>query len=196
MSIPTRLEAAATLARVVTKPRLINHLSSSAEVASFMCAAMRGRGVELDSDLAESAALLHDIDKALAPDDPYRALGHGAAGAQWLIDQGFAELADAVREHPVHVIGNAASYEEWLAANSLEARIANYADKRSHEDIVSLDERFERWYRRFGDDPMLPIAQERFRRLEGELCALAGVAPDEVERLPWVEAALRKARAA
>jgi putative nucleotidyltransferase with HDIG domain len=181
---------------VVTKQKLINHLSSSAEVCAFMCAAMKSRGVEVNSDLAESAALLHDIDKALPPDDPYRRLGHGAAGAQWLIDHGHTELADAVREHPVHVIGNARSYEDWLSANSLEARLANYADKRSHEDIVSLDERFERWYRRFGDDPMLPIAQERFRRLEAELCAMAGVAPDQVERLPWVDAALQQARAA
>jgi hypothetical protein len=43
---------------------------------------------------------------------------------------------------------------------------------------------------------MEPIAHERFRRLEAELCALAGVTPDEVERLPWVDAALRRARAA
>lgn len=164
-----------------------------------MCAQMKARGVEVNSDLAESAALLHDIDKALAPDDPHRVLGHGAAGAQWLIDHGHAELADAVREHPVHVIGRAPSYEEWSAANSLEAKLANYADKRSHEDIVSLDERFERWYRRYPDDtddPMLPTAQERFRRLEAELCTMAGVTQDEVERLPWVDAALRQARAA
>lgn len=196
MPIPTRAEAVAILASLGPKQKLIDHLSSTAEVCAFMCAALKERNVAVDSDLAESAALLHDIDKALAPGDPYRELGHGAAGAQWLTDHGHAELADAVRDHPVHVIGNAPSYEEWAAANSLEAKLANYADKRSHEDIVSLDERFERWYRRFGDDPMLRVAQERFRRLEVELCAMAGVTPDLVERLPWVDAALRQARAA
>jgi putative nucleotidyltransferase with HDIG domain len=196
MSVPTRLEAAAILARLVTKQKLINHLSSSAEVCAFMCAALRERGVEVNSDLAESAALLHDIDKALRPDDPYRELGHGAGGAQWLTDHGYAELADPVRLHPINVIGNARSYEEWSAANSLEAKLTNYGDKRSLQDIVSLDERFERWYRRYPDNPMEPIAHERFRRLEAELCALAGVTPDEVERLPWVDAALRRARAA
>jgi putative nucleotidyltransferase with HDIG domain len=196
MSIPTRNEAAAILARVVTKQKLINHMSSSAEVCAFMCAQMKARGVAVDSDLAESAALLHDIDKALRPEDPYRELGHGAGGAQWLIDHGYAELADAVRNHPVNVIGNAPSYEEWSAANSLEAKLANYGDKRSLQDIVTLDERFERWYKRYPDNPMEPIAHERFRRVEAELCALAGVTPDEVERVPWVDAALRQARAA
>jgi putative nucleotidyltransferase with HDIG domain len=196
MSVPTRPQAAAVLDRLVTKQKLINHLSSSAEVCAFMCAAMRERGVEMNSDLAESAALLHDIDKALRPDDPYRELGHGAGGAQWLIDHGHAELADAVREHPINVIGDAPSYEEWSAANTLEAKLANYGDKRSLQDIVSLDERFERWYRRYPDSPMLAVAHERFRRLEAELCAMAGVTPNEVERLPWVDTALRQARAA
>jgi putative nucleotidyltransferase with HDIG domain len=196
MSVPTRLEAAAVLARLVTKQKLIDHLSASAEVSAFMCAALKERGVEVDSDLAESAALLHDIDKALPVDDRYRALGHGAAGAQWLIDHGHAELADAVREHPVTVIADAPSYEEWSAVNSLEAKLANYGDKRSLQDIVSLDERFERWYRRYPDSPMVPIAHERFRRLEEELCAMAGVTSDEVERVAWVDAALRQARAA
>jgi hypothetical protein len=196
MSIPTRVEAAAILARVVTKQRLIDHLASSAEVCAFMCAAMKERGVDVNSDLAESAALLHDIDKALPPDDPYRELGHGAAGGQWLIDHGYAELADPVRRHPVTLIADAPSYEEWSAANSLEAKLANYSDKRSLQDLVSLDERFERWYRRYPDDPRTAVAHDRFRRLEGELCALAGVTPDEVERVAWVDGALRQARAA
>ena len=161
-----------------------------------MCAALKERGVEVNSDLAESAALLHDIDKALRPDDPYRALGHGAGGAQWLTDHDYAELADAVRDHPVNVIGNAASYKEWMAATTLESRLVAFADKRALQDVVSLDERFDRWFKRYPDNPMEPIASERFRRLERERCDMAGVKPDKVKRLPWVDAAMRAARAA
>jgi hypothetical protein len=157
---------------------------------------MRRRGVAVNSDLAESAALLHDLDKTLSASDPYRALGHGAGGAAWLSDHGLAELADAVAAHPVYVLGKAEKYESWVAANDLEARLVAYVDKRALQDLVSLDERFERWYRRYPDSPMEPIAHERYRRLEQELCALAGVAPDEVVRLPWVDAAMRAARAA
>jgi hypothetical protein len=43
---------------------------------------------------------------------------------------------------------------------------------------------------------MLPVAQERARRLEQEICAAAGIAPEEVARLPWVDAALEDAPAA
>ncbi|MEA2677025.1 MAG: uncharacterized protein QOJ81_1166 [Chloroflexota bacterium] len=196
MSVPTRAQAAGILDGLIHKQKLINHLSATAEVCAFMCASLKQRGVKLNSDLAEGAALLHDIDKGLPLDDPYRALGHGAAGAQWLIDHGHEELADAVRDHPVNVIGNAPSYEEWAAANSLEAKLVAFADKRCHQDVVSLDERFERWYRRYPDSPMEPIAHERLRRLEAELCEMAGVKPPKVSRLAWVDAALHAARAA
>jgi putative nucleotidyltransferase with HDIG domain len=196
MSIPTRVEAAAILASVVTRQKLTNHLSASGEIAAFMCAAFARNSVDVNSDLAESAALLHDIDKGLHPDDPYRALGHGAGGAQWLIDHGYEELADAVRDHPVNIIASADSYTAWAATQSLEARLVAFADKRALQDIVSLDERFARWFKRYPNSPIEPIAYERYQRLERELCAMAGVAPDEVERLPWVDAALQQARAA
>jgi hypothetical protein len=160
-----------------------------------MCAALTKRGVELNSDLAEGAALLHDIDKGLRPDDPYRALGHGVAGAQWLTDHGYAELADAVRAHPVNVLGSADSYKAWRKTTTIEARLVAFSDKRALQDLVSLDERFERWYRRYPDSPMEPIAHARFRELQTELCAMAGVAPDKVKRLAWVDAALHAARA-
>ncbi len=155
-------------------------------MCAFLCAALKSRGVEVNSDLAEGAALLHDIDKGLRPDDPYRALGHGAGGAQWLADHGHPELAPAVRDHPVNVMGNAASYEMWAASQSLEAKLVAYSDKRAHQDVVSLDERFERWFKRYPGNPMEPIAYERFQRLERELCELAGVTPQDVARLTWV----------
>ena len=154
---------------------------------------MSARGVAVDARLAESAALLHDLDKALPAGDPCRALGHGAGGAAWLRDHELGELAEAVTSHPVWVLGNAESYEAWAAATSLEARLVAYADKRALQDLVSLDARFERWQRRYPDSPMEPVAYERARRLERELCALASVVPEAVARLPWVDEALRQA---
>ena len=194
MSVPTRDESAAILASLITKQKLINHLSATAEVCAFMCADLQKNGIEVKSDLAEGAALLHDIDKGLRLDDPYRALGHGAAGAQWLIDHGHEELADPVRDHPVTFIANADSYKGWAATQSLEAKLVAFADKRALQDIVSLEERFERWFKRYPDSPTEPIAYERYQKLERDLCEMADVAPNKVKRLPWVEAALAVAR--
>ncbi len=150
-------------------------------------------GVTFNPTLAEGAALLHDLDKALPAGDPYRAMGHGAGGAAWLRDHDLAELADAVASHPVFVLGEAESYESWAATTTLEARLVAYADKRALQDLVSLDERFARWQRRYPDNPMEPVAYERVRRLERELCGLAGITPSEVRRLAWVAHAMGKA---
>ncbi|MEP7360593.1 MAG: HD domain-containing protein [Chloroflexota bacterium] len=196
MSVPTRAQAAAVLNGLIQKQKLINHLSAAAEVCAFMCAALAKNGVEVNSDLAEGATLLHDIDKGFPLDDPYRALGHGAGGAQWLTDHGHGELAPAVRDHLVTVIAAASSYEEWAATQSLEAQLVAFADKRALQDIVSLGERFERWFKRYPDSPTEPIAYERYQELERDLCAMAGVAPNKVKRLPWVDAALAAAREA
>jgi hypothetical protein len=154
---------------------------------------MARRGLAVDSQLVESAALLHDLDKALPTEDPIRKLGHGTAGGEWLTREGNPELREAVANHPVGRIGEAPGYEEWARRLSLESRIVALADRRALQDVVSLDDRFARWYRRYPDSEMLPRAHERSRLLERDICAAAGIAPADVARLPWVEAALREA---
>ena len=61
---------------------------------------------------------------------------------------------------------------------------------------MSLDARFERWRVRYPDSPLAPSVRELARELEREVCAAAGLAPEEVGRLPWVEAALEQGAAA
>ena len=155
---------------------------------------MTGRGAVVNTALVEGAALLHDLDKALPAGDPVRALGHGAGGAAWLRANGYEELAEPVALHPVYVLGEAADYDAWTAGASIEARIVAYSDKRAIQDLVTLDQRFERWYRRYPNSTMLTtVGYERARRLERELCAAAGISPSEVRRLDWVDEALRQA---
>ena len=90
-------------------------------------------------------------------------------------------------------LGEAVGYEEWAARLSIESRVVAYADKRALQEVVSLDERFARWYRRYPASEMLPLTHERARLLERDVCDAAGMAPEELQRLPWVEAALREA---
>ena len=116
----------------------------------------------------ETAALLHDLDKALATDDPLRTLGHGHAGARWLIDRGFGELAPAVDSHPVGRL-NDGPYEDWVRSTTIEQRIVAYADKRAHQRVVTLDRRFGRWTRRHPENALgLVMARERAALLEAE----------------------------
>jgi hypothetical protein len=148
----------------------------------------------VDRALVETAALLHDLDKALPIDDPLRALGHGHAGARWLAERGHEELAPAVDSHPVGRLTEQ-PYPSWVAATSLEQRLVAYADKRAQREVVSLDERFARWSRKHPEAAdVLTLARARAAELEAEVCGLAGIRPNEVARLPWAEDAVRLAR--
>ena len=196
MSVPSRVEALSLLRGLDPSEKLFNHCRVVGEVAAYLANAIAARGVAVDAPLVEVSAVLHDLDKALAPDDPLKTLAHGAAGAEWLRERGFGELSEAVAAHPVLVLGEAASYDAWFDATSFESRIVAYADKRAVQDVVSLDARFERWYRHHPEGQMLPVAQDRARLLELEICGAAGIAPEDVARLPWVDGALSALRAA
>lgn len=190
MSVPTREEAAAIVRGLQPNEKLLRHSSAVAEVAAFLAAAMVRRGIEFNSALVESAALLHDMDKMLPEDDALKPLGHGAAGAEWLRQRGYGELAPAVASHPVMEIGRAASYDEWAELAGFEGRIVTYADKRARQDVVSLEDRFARWHERYPDSPDLDQAEARTRMLELEICGLAAIQPSQVARIDWVGEAL------
>lgn len=193
MSIPSRVEAARILRELGASERLVAHSSTVAEIASFLAGAIEQRGSDIDVGLAEVAALLHDLDKALPADHPLKPLGHGWAGAQWLRDNGYAELAPAVEHHPVMRLADDAHYAAWSSGASIEARVLAYADKRAHQDVVALDDRFARWAARHEGSVELERARGRAELLEAQVCGLAGVEPAAVQRQPWVATALEQA---
>lgn len=190
MSIPTRTEAAQILRALAPPERLAVHSAAVAEVATSLASAIHARGHAIHVPLVEAAALLHDIDKALPADHPLKPLGHGEAGASWLREQGYDELAGAVANHPVTRLADDEHYSLWVRDATVEERVVSYADKRATQDLVTLDERFGRWIKRHGDTPEIRVARERAEALEREVCAAAGVDPDDVERTPWAAAAM------
>jgi HD superfamily phosphodiesterase len=147
----------------------------------------------VDARLVETAALLHDMDKMLPADDPLKGLGHGAAGAQWLHEHGYAELSAAVASHPVMALGNASSYADWAERAGLEGRVVTYADKRARQDVLTLTERFARWRESYPDSAELDEAERRAHELERDVCGLAGIKPKDVKRTAWVNEALHGA---
>jgi putative nucleotidyltransferase with HDIG domain len=192
MPVPTRSEAIRLLLAPDPSARLVQHAVVVAELASFLAYRAHGRGLRVDRRLAETAALLHDIDKAFREDDPLRRYPHGRAGAEFVAAAGHPELARAIAAHPVVRLGEPRA-EMWVESGPLEERIVSYADKRATERVVSLDQRFERWYRSHPDKTdRLAIAHERARRLEATLCDALGVTPSAVERLRWVDEAMAR----
>ena len=196
MAVPTRTEAISLLLSISPSPRLLQHVTVVAEVASFLAYRATRAGLAVDRRLVETAALLHDVDKALPPDHPLRELGHGAAGAAWLTDAGHPELARTLIAHPVTRFAEPDA-QAWVTDAPLEERIVTYADKRATQRVVSLEQRFDRWQRKhpeYGDQ--LALAYDVAVRLEAVLCTAIGIAPTDVERLRWVDEAMSRAFAA
>jgi putative nucleotidyltransferase with HDIG domain len=195
MAVPTRAEALSLLMSTDPSPRLMQHLTVVAEVASFLAVRAGRAGLAIDRRLVETAALLHDIDKALPTDHPVRALGHGRAGAEWLSQAGHPELARSVAAHPVMAL-EGPDADSWILQAPLEERIVCYADKRATQRVVSLEQRFERWRRRHPEH-LEPLGRAfvRSRHLEAVLCETLGVSADGIERLRWVGQATERATA-
>lgn len=196
MTVPTRSEALSLLLSTSPSARLLQHVTVVAEVASFLAYRAMRAGLPVDRRMVETAALLHDVDKALPSDHPTRELEHGWAGAAWLTEAGHPELARSVAAHPVMRLTDPGA-QAWLDHAPLEERMVTYADKRATQRVISLEARFLRWQRRHPEHhDRLAEALTLARRLETSLCASIGIRPHDVVRLRWVEDALAHASAA
>lgn len=196
MAVPTRAEALALLLSTSPSSGLLQHMTVVAEVASFLAYRIGQNGVAVDRRLVETAALLHDVDKALPRDHPLRAHPHGEAGAIWISEAGHPELARAIRAHTVMRLDEPDA-ADWVVDAPLEERVVAYADKRATQRVVSLTQRFERWTRKHpAYARRLARAEAHARRLEEGICLAAGITPDAVERLRWVDDAIARCRAA
>jgi hypothetical protein len=169
-----------------------------AEVAAWLARAIERHRIVVDRAAVEAAALLHDVDKLLPPDDPARALPHGHGSAAWLSRHGHDELARLVAGHPVTRLVDGEAYRRWAAFATREERIVAYADKRAGQRLETMDERFASWRRRYPgtwDEQTWQTVRARAARLEADVCRAAGVVPSDVRRLSWTRDALRSAGA-
>jgi len=220
MTIPSRVEAVGLLLSLDPRPWHLRHSRGVGETAAWLALRIERRGIAVDRRLVETAALLHDIDKILPRPDPARALPHGEAGAAWLAERGYPELARAVANHPVTRLADEERYRRWSAFATREERIVAYADKRCAQHLEPMATRFRRWERRHvprdevtlpdpaNGDAVVPPPEagarwdratfERVRaraaRLEADVCRAAGIQPAEVRRLAWTGDAIRAVR--
>jgi putative nucleotidyltransferase with HDIG domain len=203
MTVPGRVEAAQLLCSLDPPDWLLRHSRAVAEVAAWLAARTLEAGdSSIDPEVVEAGALLHDVDKALPPDDPLRARRHGDGSAAWLTGRGHPELAAVVADHPVTRLADGARFDRWLESAPPEALLVAYADKRAGQRLASMDARFASWRRRYPrvrlgrrtegwDDDTLQAVRARASRLERRVCERAGVAPVEVRRLRWTAGAIR-----
>jgi hypothetical protein len=161
--------------------------------------------LRVDRRLAESAALLHDVDKLEAVKPAVAGLEHALGAAEWLAARGYPELGPVIAGHPVTRLADGTWFEQWLATASVEALIVSYADKRAGQKLESMAARFASWERRYPpevrsmrtrgswDAQTLAAVRARAGEIERRVCEMAQTPAGKVERLAWTARAMRPA---
>jgi uncharacterized protein len=161
-------------------PHIVAHSTLVARLALTLARALNGAGFHLNLDLVRAGGLLHDIAKM---DGIENGTNHVLAGQERLTALGYPEVADICLTHVVIDVDGPLN----------EAHLINYADKRvRHQQVVSLDQRFEDLSERYGRGHPDRLARmqenlQRSKRLEQRLFAPLPFGPEdlEAESRPW-----------
>ncbi len=177
--IPTRDRCLIILKEYNVPENIVGHSIVVERVALFLAARLIDAGNEMDVGLLSAGALLHDIAKmqGIREGRP-----HGDLGAAVSDDLGFHEVSPIIRQH--------VRLDDWTDNGRIdEAKLVNYADKRvNHEQIVSLDERFEYLFERYGavSDAAMERMKEMKRHMETietQIFRRLSIKPGDIERL-------------
>lgn len=166
-----RERAVMALYRAGCSPNVIKHSLAVAELALEISGAIERNGVELDADLIEAGALLHDIGRSRT-----HGIDHAVVGASIVRGMGFPEAIARIVE--VHIgAGIPADEAEGLGLprrdyvpSTLEEKVVAYADKLIDRDHRITPEEFARRLSQALGSRHPAIS--RFWRLHGEISAL------------------------
>lgn len=144
MRIPSRENCYRLIREMRMMEHIVRHSLQVCRVADLLVQQLGAKGRTLNRDLVRAAALLHDITKTRSLTTGEK---HSESGCDLLVDRGYAEVGDIVRQH--------VKLDTYFGSDTpSEAEIVNYADKRVlHDRIVSLDERMAYILERYGVSP-------------------------------------------
>ena len=89
--IPNERQCYALLSEYGTPEHVVAHCLAVADVAEELCVRLKQRGSPVHTELARAAAMLHDIARV----QPH----HAVAGARWLLERGYGQVAAIVGDH-------------------------------------------------------------------------------------------------
>jgi uncharacterized protein len=169
--LPSREQAIHLLVEQKCPREVIDHCLAVTAVALDLAAKLQARGIQIDLQLVEAGALLHDLGRSQSHN-----VDHGVVGSQLALKLGLPQsVVDIIKRH----VGAGVTPEEaeWLGwprdnyiPTTLEEKVVCYADKRIDHDRVAPieDEIFKLQTKGFSE------AAERVRRLHAEITHLLG----------------------
>jgi len=151
------------------------HCQRVADLSVWFAKKYRHIGVRVNTQLLSAAALLHDIDKAVAPAFGER---HPDTGVRLLRESGMAEVADVVETHSLGSI-----LFPDTAPRTIEQKILYLSDKMVKQEIIGVDERFRLWRKEHIPNEAARQLLQAFplvKKLEHEVCADLGIRPADL----------------
>jgi uncharacterized protein len=174
--IPSREGSLSLLRRVGLDQRVIQHSIAVSRTSLEIANKMHKNGVNVDINLVEAGALLHDIGRSRA-----HGIAHGRVGAELLRELGYPDALARIAES--HVLCGVLTYKAGDESNTkeksrtpmtVEEKIVCYADKITLENKrTTLRERYDRWFRKYGKNSTLTRAFYRSKEIETELDSLS-----------------------
>jgi putative nucleotidyltransferase with HDIG domain len=136
--LPTREECFVLLREHNVPDSVIKHSLTVNKVAVFLAKRLRQAGVDIDVEVVDRAALLHDLDKVETSASPK----HGELTEKILAGKGWPLLGKVAKQHRYESI-----HDDDLC---WEAKVLNYADKRvMHTKVAPLQVRLDEAWERF-----------------------------------------------
>lgn len=152
---------------------VIDHVMAVKEVSLEIARNISEKGHEVDLELVEAGALLHDIGRSKTHD-----ISHGVVGARILKERGLDRLSSFAENHLGAGISKEEAEELDIPAKdylptTLEEKIVTYGDNLLRGDeVISFDEALEELREELGSDHP---SVGRFKELHRELKELGGV---------------------
>lgn len=129
--------------------------------------------------LVQSAALLHDLDKALEKKEGER---HPDAGVRFMKEQGYDELISIITKHPVHTI-----LDEQQKPTTIEEKVVFLSDKMVKYDMIGVKQRFALWLAENSGPEQKKVFETAYPKvlaLEKEIAGMIGM--NSIEFESWI----------
>ncbi|MHA1145318.1 MAG: HD domain-containing protein [Candidatus Helarchaeota archaeon] len=169
----TRKKALAILKKEGLSKNIIEHSIKVSKKAVKLAKKIRVKVPDVDVDLVEIGALLHDLGRSRRHD-----WEHGIEGAKIIRTLDVQNKEKLARIAETHLLGGLSPEdcrevgipEGNYVPETLEEKIVSHADKLTKgSHYVSLEERFEIWFEKYGQTRILEEAFRRAKKTEEEI---------------------------
>ncbi len=178
MNIPTREECYRLIQRMDMMAHIVAHSLLVCRVALLLTDRLQDRDIPLNRELIRAGALLHDITKTRSIQTGEM---HTKTGAEMLIEEGYPEVADLVRQHVRLDVDSD-------TGPPTEAEVVNYADKRVlHDQVARMSDRLGYIMERYGTTPeyraRIRKTWRRAEKLEEKIFRYLDIVPAQISEL-------------